>query len=66
VCSTTADRIARVCRAIEELADHSSEPAGTVAAGDDIADRLAAVWAMIADADPELAKRLPGYLAVGD
>jgi hypothetical protein len=38
---------------------------GTVAE-DDLADRLArlaAIWAMIAEADPELARRLPGYLA---
>ena len=28
----------------------------------DVASRLAEIWAMIADADPELAKRLPRYL----
>ena len=36
------------------------------AAGDDLAARLArlaAIWEMVAEADPELAKRLPGYLA---
>jgi len=27
-----------------------------------VARRLAEIWAMVADADPELAKRLPGYL----
>jgi hypothetical protein len=33
--------------------------------GRDDADiaRLAAIWEMVADADPELAKRLPGYLS---
>ena len=31
-------------------------------ADDDVAHRLAEIWAMIADADPELAKRLPRYL----
>ena len=31
-------------------------------ADDDMAHRLAEIWAMIADADPELAKRLPRYL----
>jgi hypothetical protein len=35
------------------------------AAGADIA-RLAAIWQMVADADPELAKRLPGYLAAAE
>jgi len=39
---------------------------GRSAAGDDVADRLAAIWAMIADADPELARRMPGYLAAAD
>ena len=32
---------------------------------DDIA-RLAAIWEMVADADPELAKRLPGYLSAAE
>jgi hypothetical protein len=76
VCSTTADRIARICAAIEELAvrpgarDAASVIApGTAApeaADGHAADRLAAIWAMIAEVDPELAKRLPGYLEAGD
>ena len=28
--------------------------------------RLAAIWEMVADANPELAKRLPGYLSAAD
>jgi hypothetical protein len=53
-------------------ADGDSAPGtdgGNVAAGGraagadaDVACRLAEIWAMIADADPELAKRLPRYL----
>lgn len=31
----------------------------------DVTNRLAEIWAMIADADPELAKRLPRYLGSG-
>ena len=38
----------------------TARPAGREDA--DIA-RLAAIWEMVADADPELAKRLPGYLS---
>jgi hypothetical protein len=36
--------------------------------GQDDADiaRLAAIWDMVADADPELAKRLPGYLSAAE
>ena len=81
MCSTTGGQLARICRAIEELASRSAagggpaaaadaEPgqaaaseAGGVAAGDDVAARLAAIWAMVAEADPELTRRLPGYLA---
>ena len=37
-------------------------------AGRDEADiaRLAAIWEMVAAADPELAKRLPGYLSAAE
>ncbi len=85
MCSTTSGQLARICRAIEELADRSASGGGAAAsrpaaapgeaaasesgatlAGDDLAARLArlaAIWAMLAEADPELAKRLPGYLA---
>jgi hypothetical protein len=44
----------------------TGEGSSAGAAGDDMADRLAAIWAMIADIDPELAKRLPGYLGAVD
>jgi hypothetical protein len=72
MCSGTSAQLSRVCLAIEELADHSAGGDGTLAerrhtrddpgADDYIATRLAAIWAMIADADPELARRLPGYM----
>ena len=39
----------------------SSEPTA-----DDTAARLAAIWEMVADANPELAKRLPGYLSAAE
>lgn len=72
MCSSENVQLARACLAIEELARCSAR-SGTARAGrqpahdaaaadDDIAVRLAAVWAMVADADPELARRLPGYL----
>ena len=96
MCSTRGAQLARICRAIEELANRpggggsaaAAEPgqattseadsaseandaseAGDVAAGDDLAAtlaRLATIWAMVAEADPELARRLPGYLAAPD
>jgi hypothetical protein len=81
MCSNGGGQLARICRAIEELADRQaaggsaaasttteSGPAAASGAGgdvarDDLAARLAAIWAMVAEADPELARRLPGYLA---
>jgi hypothetical protein len=62
VCSTTDGYLDRICRAIEELA--GTEPGEPTA--DDAAARLAAIWALIADANPELAKRLPGYLSAAE
>jgi hypothetical protein len=71
MCSSTDAQLDRVCLAIEELADCSAGDRITLAersqthddreAGD-VATRLAAIWAMVADADPELARRLPGYM----
>jgi len=82
MCSTASEQLARICRAIEELADRSAtgggnagagtaeEPGQTTAPGagdrgaeDNLTARLAAIWAMVAEADPGLARRLPGYLA---
>jgi hypothetical protein len=60
MCST-AGRLTRICRAIEELAGQPAAGRGGGAA-DDMAVRLAAIWTMIAEADPELARRVAGYL----
>jgi hypothetical protein len=80
MCSDTGGQLARICRAIEELAGRSAtgssagagataEPGGATAGGsddtgaeEDLTARLAAIWAMVAEADPGLARRLPGYL----
>ena len=89
MCSTTAAQLARICRAIEELAgrparrdgaaqdlagrdDTAADPGeatadpGEAAADDALRARLAEIWAMVAEADPELAKRVPGYLGAAD
>jgi hypothetical protein len=44
---------------------HQAGPTRQARRDDDIA-RLAAIWEMVADADPELAKRLPGYLSAAE
>jgi hypothetical protein len=53
MCSTLADRLARIEQAIDELGAES----GTAEA----ADRLARLWQMVADLDPELSRRMAGY-----
>jgi hypothetical protein len=61
-----ADRSGAGHRAGAQPGQAAAERAGRTVAGDDLAAqlaRLAAIWAMIAEADPELARRLPGYLA---
>jgi hypothetical protein len=53
MCSTLSDRLAQIEREIDELAAES----GTAA----VQDRLARLWQMVADLDPELARRMAGY-----
>ncbi len=63
--SSTADaQLALLGAAIDELA----EVARTAAGGAEdaaVAQRLAVLWAMVADLDPGLAQRLPGYATAG-
>ncbi len=60
MCSTPDERLARISRAIDELAaDQLAPPHSAPEAG--IGGRLARIWAMIAELDPELARRVPGY-----
>jgi len=67
MCSTSSAGLDDVCRAIDELADRWGIRRGaTGAADDDIAARLAETWAMIADANPEVARRVPGYLSAAE
>jgi hypothetical protein len=60
MCSTTSERLTRIGMAIDELAadsltaDHAGSDTG-------MQDRLARIWAMIAELDPELARRMPRY-----
>ena len=63
MCSTTGERLATIGNAIDELAAAAATEARAGQSGQagDIADRLARLWAMVADLDPELARRLPGY-----
>jgi hypothetical protein len=57
VCSIPDSPLARIARAIDELAADSCSDAATAR----LAERIAQIWAMVADIDPELARRRSGY-----
>jgi len=63
MCSNTAAQLARIGAAIDELAATALQGAGKSPPGQpgDITSRLAQIWAMVAELDPELARRVPGY-----
>jgi hypothetical protein len=66
--STTDPRLAMIGAAIDELAEASRAASGTPGSSPGVpdtsgtmAERVARIWAMVADLDPGLAQRLPGY-----
>ena len=69
MCSTAAQRVAEIGRAIDDLAAKAGPGAragaadGDTASGDTdpILARLAELWALLAELDPEVARRLAGY-----
>jgi len=61
MCSNMEARIAAVGEAIDEVAAALQAGAASGASLDDLAGRLAQIWAMVAELDPGLARRLPGY-----
>jgi hypothetical protein len=54
VCSDSDPSLARIRQAIDDLAASPRD-------GADVAHRLDALWAMVAEVDPELTHRLAGY-----
>jgi hypothetical protein len=60
VCSNTGDAIDRLAAAIDQLA---SDVHGD-ASDQGLAARVAGLWQMISDLDPELARRTQGYTAL--
>lgn len=74
MCSMTDPRLAMIGTAIDELAEDARAEAARARAGDGqpgapgtpsapgtMAERLAVIWAMVADLDPGLAQRLSWY-----
>jgi hypothetical protein len=56
VCSSEGDALRRVAAAIDRLeAERGNTDAG------DLAARIAAVWSMVSEIDPELARLASGY-----
>jgi hypothetical protein len=79
MCSTSAQRIAEIGQAIDDLAeqattaysradraDRTRQAATGGDEGDQVVIRLAQLWALLAELDPEVARRLPIYTSAGD
>lgn len=62
VCSISGDEIDRIAAAIDQLATDAKDRAGDP----EMAARVAALWQMVSDLDPELARRRDGYTATAD
>lgn len=65
MCSTE-ERLALIGEAIDEVAAAASEGAASGAGIADLTARLAHIWAMLAELDPALARRLRGYAVDGE
>src|SRR5690242_1375699 len=61
MCSTREAGLARLRAAIDEVAQAAQADPGGHADPEELAGRLAGLWAMIAELDPGLAARLRGY-----
>jgi hypothetical protein len=65
VCSITGDAIDRIAAAIDQLASDAHD----IKAGmseDELTSRIATLWQMVSDLDPELARRAQRYTASAD
>jgi hypothetical protein len=69
MCSIPDTRIALIGQAIDELAEQARTGAAGIATDgggtESVAQRLAQIWAMVAELDPGLAARLPRYTGPG-
>jgi hypothetical protein len=63
MCSTVEERLALIGRAIDEVEAAGSAGQLSSAGAAELTTRLAQIWAMIAELDPALARRLRGYAA---
>jgi hypothetical protein len=65
MCSITDPRLAMIGTAIDELAEaaraEAAHPRPALGASGTMAERVAGIWAMVAELDPGLAQRLAQY-----
>lgn len=67
MCSTVELRLAEIRRAIDDLAAEALAGQGSaehrVQAGDrdEVVGKLAELWALLAELDPDIARRMSGY-----
>jgi polyhydroxyalkanoate synthesis regulator phasin len=60
VCSNTGDALDRIVAAIDQLASDAHD-VDAKASKDELTERVAALWRMVSDLDPELARRARRY-----
>jgi hypothetical protein len=60
VCSNTGDAIDRIRAAIDQLASDAHGAEAGASEGE-LTERVAALWQMVSDLDPELARRARRY-----
>ena len=65
VCSSTGDAIDRIAAAIDQLASDASDANGAASEAE-LTARVAALWQMVSDLDPELARRARRYTGPAD
>lgn len=65
VCSITGDAVDRIAAAIDQLASDAHDTKAGVSE-DELTTRIATLWQMVSDLDPELARRAQRYTGPAD
>jgi hypothetical protein len=65
VCSKTGEAIERIAAAIDQLASDARDGQGETGS-DELTARVATLWEMVSELDPELARRARRYAAPPD
>ena len=65
MCSITGDAIDRIAAAIDQLASDAHDAEAGVSE-DELTARIATLWQMVSDLDPELARRARRYTGPAD